>query len=89
MAITDAHAPFAGAPDGPYLDGFAVTPTDSVDLAQLTTALYIGGAGTLRIITQKGTTLNFAAVPAGTTIRIRAKQVHSTGTSATSIVGLV
>lgn len=73
--------------DSPYEDGAAVTPSDATDLAVWSRALYIGGAGTLRITTAKGTVLNFAAVPAGIH-RLRAARVHATGTSATGIVAL-
>lgn len=86
--IIDNSATYVGAPDGPYLDGAAVTPNDSADLPTVALKIYVGGAGTLRITTYRGTVLNFAAVPAGTTVPIRARRVHSTGTSATSIVAL-
>ena len=84
--------PFAGMSetlDSPYMDGAAVTPSDSADLAGGTTkGIYVGGAGALKVTTARGTELTFAAVPAGTTIRIRVTRVWSTGTAATSIVAL-
>jgi hypothetical protein len=69
-------------------DGEAVTPHDSNDFAGFSRYLYVGGAGSLSVRTITGTTLVFAAVPAGTTLGLRAKGVNLTGTSATSIVAL-
>jgi hypothetical protein len=67
----------------------AVTPSDTVDLPLgLTDALYVGGAGALVVVLEGGETVTFAAVPAGTTLRIRIKRVNTTGTAATSIVAL-
>jgi hypothetical protein len=91
MALTEQYPGHAGSPDGPYIDGFAVTPSDTVDLAEMASALYIGGAGSgaLRITTARGNTLNFAGLTANTVLRVKARRVHSTGTNVTSIVALV
>lgn len=74
--------------DSPYVDAAAVAPSDTNDLAAVTRGLYVGGAGALTVITAAGNTVAFAAVPAGTTIRIRVSRVKLTGTAATSIVAL-
>ena len=49
-------------------------------------ALYIGGAGDVAVVTEGGDTVTFSSVPAGTTIVLRITQVKSTGTTATNIV---
>jgi hypothetical protein len=77
-----------GAMDWPYVDGAAVTPHDTNELTNVSRALYVGGAGALVVVTLKGTTVTLAAVPAGTELRLRVKQVKATGTTATSIVAL-
>ncbi len=68
----------------------AITPNDSTDLSATTNKLYVGGAGSLvvRLIGAPTTNVTFAAVPAGTTLPIRVVRVLSSGTGATSIVGL-
>jgi hypothetical protein len=71
-----------------FTDAAAVTPADGADLAKAAQALYVGGAGALVVDTKLGTTVTFAAVPAGTTLLLRVKRVRSTGTTATSIVAL-
>lgn len=73
---------------GPSSSAFAVTKSDVTVFSQPTRALYVGGAGAVSVRMLDQTTVTFAAVPAGTTLPIRVDKVLSTGTDATSIVGL-
>jgi hypothetical protein len=68
---------------------FAVTPNDANDLQEITRALYIGGAGNVRLVARDGGTVTYANVPAGSRLPIRASRVLATGTTATSIIGEV
>lgn len=81
---------FGGAVGGPYDDGEAVTASDTVDLAYVCNALWVGTAQTaLSIVTAKGTVLALGAVNAGTLLPIRCKRVNSSGsTPGTGIVAL-
>jgi hypothetical protein len=72
----------------PASNGEAVTPHDSNTLTYVSRALYVGGAGDVAVILLGGQTLTFSAVPAGTILPVRAKQVKSTGTTATLILSL-
>lgn len=67
-------------------DGVAVTPSNVTLLSLF--GFYVGGTGDVNMVTSRGTTLLFKAVPAGTTIRIGVSQILSTSTTATNIVGL-
>lgn len=59
------------------------------DMVGLWRALWIGGAGSLRVTLVKDTDpVTFAAVPAGTLLPFAVKTVHSDETDATDIVGL-
>jgi hypothetical protein len=49
-------------------------------------ALYVGGAGNVVMVTEGGDTVTFTGVPAGTTLVIRFKQIRSTDTTATNMV---
>lgn len=82
---------FSGAPDGPYVDGFAITPHDSTDFAKITSAVYVSIAQTgLTVVFQSGAVLDLGAVPAGTLLRIRCKRINTTGTApGTGLKGLV
>lgn len=66
----------------------AITPTNNTIVRYR--ALYVGGAGSINL-RMAGDTANtaFAAVPAGTTLWVNVQCVHATGTTATSIVGLL
>lgn len=86
MAVHDDF-PFPGSPEGPYIDGFPITPNDSADLEQMTNAIHVGTAGNIRVLTQRGRDAIFA-VTAGWH-RIRVSKVFSTNTTAAGISGWV
>lgn len=66
----------------------AVAPSDTVDLVNVTKALFIGGTGTLTVIMQDGSTVLFTSPLAGQIIHLRVSRVKATGTTATNIVAL-
>lgn len=65
---------------------YDIVPNDTVDLANPTTQIYIGGAGDLKVDLLNAGTVTFKALPIGFH-RIRAKRVYATGSTATSVVG--
>lgn len=67
---------------------FAVTPHDTNALTRGADALYIGGAGNVKVTTSLGDTVTFVGVGAGSVLPVRVTLVFSTGTTAASIVGL-
>lgn len=70
-----------------YRHAAAVTTHDT-NAIPTTTALYIGGAGGVKVDLSSGATVTFASVPAGTVLPIQAVRVYATGTAATNIVAL-
>jgi len=74
--------------DAPATKAFEISPGDGADIAYVTRALWVGGAGDLKVTTSAGDTVTLVGVTAGCLIPIRVSRVWSTGTSATSIVGL-
>lgn len=72
----------------PAENGASVTPSDTVDLTTAARALWVGGAGTVKVYTTKGATLTFVGLSAGTLLPVRVRRVYSTGTTATSILAL-
>ena len=75
--------------DGPAAHAFAVTPNDATDLSETTRALYVGTSGSVAVVMISGATVTFAAVQSGTTLPVRVSRVLATGTTASTIVGLV
>jgi hypothetical protein len=70
----------------PHRDGFAITPSDTVDLPYTASSIWVGGVGNVTLVTPYGTALTFTAVPAGTLLPFCATRVMATGTTATLLV---
>jgi len=90
MTLLNSDLPAAQI-ETPPINAKAITPADS-DLDNFTRAIYIGGTGDLvvRVPGDLGDTgdITFSALPVGKTLTIVAKQIRSTGTTATNIVAL-
>ena len=68
-------------------DAAAVTPADDGALRP-TRALYVGGAGNLKVDMALGSTVTFVGALAGTVLPLQVTRVYSTDTTATDIVAL-
>lgn len=86
--MTDFFSRFASDLSSPATGGQDITPSDGTDLTIFSRALWVGGAGSLRVITVEDDTINLVGIPAGTLMPIRVKRVLATGTTATAIVAL-
>lgn len=64
----------------------AVTPSDSTQI--YASALFVGGAGNVSVVTEGDDTVTFTGVQAGSMLVLRIKQVRATSTTATNIVRL-
>lgn len=73
----------------PGRDVAAIVPNDSSDLAEVTRAIYVGGAGDIKVTANGGGTATFVGVAAGTILPVRVVRVFATGTTATNLVGLL
>lgn len=69
-------------------DLFAITPSDTADLATVPKALYVVTGGTLSVKGAGGSTVSLGTVVAGQVIPLRARRVNANGTTAT-VVGMV
>lgn len=69
-----------------YSHAAAVTPSDTAD--NYGTALYVGGAGNVSLVTEGGETTTITAPPVGSIIPVRFTKVRATGTTATNLVRL-
>lgn len=74
---------------GPSWGAWVVTPSDNDDLTSWVRGVYVGGAGDLKVTMRDDSVVTFTAVPAGSVLPIYIKKIHSTGTTATNIVGLI
>ena len=79
----------SGRADSPAGGAVAVTASDATaDPSGPFRALWVGGAGTVKLNTLENNDVSFVGVPAGTILPVGCTRVWSTGTTATSIVGL-
>lgn len=66
----------------------AITPADS-DLLQPYRCIYVGTGGDIKVTTTGGSTVTFTSVPGGAVLPVSVSRVWSTGTTASSIIGLI
>ena len=83
MAMKDASGY-----DAPASNAFAVTPADGSNLTHAARALFVGGAGDVKVDTLGGDTVTFTGVLAGSILPVRILKVYATGTDATNIVAV-
>lgn len=71
----------------PWQKAFVVTPADA-DFASsvMARALWVGGAGNVRVTTVQGDDVLFSGVAAGTVLPVSVKRVWSTNTTATLLI---
>ncbi len=73
----------------PSGDPFAVSLSDTVDMERVAKALYVGGGGDIVLVAEDGgAAVTFVNVPDGYILPVRVRRIHSTGTTATNIIGL-
>jgi hypothetical protein len=85
-AAIDDYGQLQAGLDSPYRHAAAVTPSDTVDLSDVTRAIYVGGAGNIALITEGGETVTLTGATVGTVYRICASRIKSTSTTATNLV---
>lgn len=72
----------------PYSKTQVLTKSDATVYDPPLDALYVGGTGHINIVDASGATTLISAVPAGALLPIKVKQLLSTSTTATLVVGL-
>lgn len=70
-----------------YTGAVAITPSNSANLTDKVSALYVGTTGNIRLVTISGDEVLLTSVPVGI-LEIGATKIFSTSTTATNIFGL-
>jgi len=86
--MSDKFSNYHSGLESPAERAFAITGNDSTDLTIFPRAIYVGGAGNVKVITLGGDTVTFSGMLAGTVLPVRVKRVFSTDTTATNLLGL-
>lgn len=85
----DSFASFADSPMAPAAACFVVAPSDTLDLPQVTKAIYVGTGGDIALVPVQGTVpVIFRNVPTGAILDVRVRAVRIAGTTAADIIGL-
>lgn len=84
----DNFSNFPTTPISPARSAISVTPSDGTDLPHISRAVFIGQGGDLTVEMADGDITTFEAVPNGTILPIRVKQIRNTATTAASIISL-
>lgn len=87
--MQDKYDTHASGLESPATDAFAITPSDTQDLPQLTRALYVGGGGAAVVVLKSGAEVAFANLAAGSVLPARLRRVKATGTTATGLVAMI
>lgn len=85
-AITPYHSDTWSAPG---MDGFTITPSDTVNFNSVARAIYVGVGGTVVLVTPQNTVLTFVGVQSGQILPVMAGRINATNTTATTMIGLV
>lgn len=72
----------------PARGAIAITPHNTNVLTPVTRALYVGGAGNIKVEMSNGTVVTFTGVLAGSLLPIRVRIVFDDDTTATAMIGL-
>ncbi|MGO4815252.1 hypothetical protein AB4156_37700 [Cupriavidus sp. 2MCAB6] len=88
MPPNDKFASSAKAITGPSETYFAITPSDTVDFAEIANSIRVGTGGDVVAVRPDGTSVTFKNCAAGEVLPIRARRVNASGTTALDLVGL-
>lgn len=72
----------------PARDAVIITPNDTIDLAVMPRAIYVGQSGNISVRFSAGQTVLFTNAQAGSFLPVRATGINATGTTATGLVAL-
>lgn len=86
---TDNYSNFALGLESPAIGAFSITPSNDAELTYVTRYIYVGTAGHIKVTFVDDTEVTLNNLIAGELHALRVKKVHSTGTTALTIVGLV
>lgn len=86
--MVDTYRKHSRSLTAPPENAASVTPSDAQPLGHVTRALWVGGAGRLRVEMMGGGAIVFEGIAQDTLLPIRVRKVFETGTTATDLVAL-
>lgn len=86
--MTDEFATYREGLSDPADNQFAITPSDTVDMAFVARGIYVGVTGDIAIVTKDDSVVTYKNCVQGSILPVRAKRINATNTTATDLVGL-
>ncbi|SHH18196.1 hypothetical protein SAMN05444003_2349 [Cognatiyoonia sediminum] len=83
----DRYKTFQNGPDGPAVGASLISPSDTVDLIELTVGLNVSTTGQVRVSMKDGEVVDLT-IGSGRFFPVRVSKIWETGTTATGIVAL-
>lgn len=71
------------------VSAFAITPHDTTNFTTRARAVYVGVSGDITAVFADGAAVLFKSVPQGSVLPIEIRRINATGTTASSLVGIV
>ena len=88
MPAIDVFRSYGSDSQGPATHAADVAPSDGSDISHVTRAIYVGGAGDLRVTLKGGGDVTFRNLGSGVLLPVRATRVWQSGTTAGDLVAL-
>ena len=86
MPATDDFETYGVTLSSPLQDAVEIVPSDATDLANATRAIWVGGAGDIRVTMLGEQVVTFSGLGVGWH-PLRVVRVHATATTASNLVG--
>jgi hypothetical protein len=84
--MTDSFEYHTAGIVAPLTAAQTVSPSDSLDLDQVSRALYVGTSGNVKVTMKSGGTVTLAGLAAGLWHPVRVSRIWATGTTAAGIL---
>ena len=87
--MNDRFSHYSPGLTAPLNDGFNVSPDDTLDLPEVTRAIFLGQGGNLAVRFPTGAEVVLTGLKPGVIYPLRLSRVLATGTTASDMVGLI
>ena len=84
----DQFKDFPSTLTSPAAHAIAIIPNDTVPMAVVTRAVYVGQTGDVSVEMQSGQIVTYENVQGGTILAIRALKIRQTGSTATGLIAM-
>jgi len=86
--MADNFTSYSSGLDSPAINAEAITPSNSVNMANTSRGIYVGVGGNISVLMAGGTTVTLVGIFGGTILPIRVNRVNLTNTTASSLIAL-